>query len=255
MLAVYLVMAFTIDPKDADGAVRGLAFLYLLIWYFSAGRAQGRYIKASLGSNYPRRPWAKPVAIAIGALLAYLVAGILVSAFYFAATGSGPTTRPSESRVDRQSSDDRAAAGTTANDDRQPDVAKHANLDKTLRPEAEVLGTAGGAYIGSHEYIAAFKRTSCGYAMKEHFRSAADVRLLEIDPHLPPSAIVQSYAGQEHRKWLVNAWKVVPDMIEQARVEYDPKTSCGIAAGSLVAIRAHAKTAWERALAEYAALP
>lgn len=129
------------------------------------------------------------------------------------------------------------------------------NADKVLRPEAKALGTAAGAYIGSHEYIIAFKKTPCGYAMKEHVRSADDVRLIEIAPLVPQSALVRSYIGQEHRKWLVAAWEAVADMIKQARLEYDPNTTCGVVAGSLAGVRARAKVEWEQALAIYSSLP
>ncbi len=43
MLVVYIFMGmFIADEKAADGAARGLGFLYLIIWYFSAARSQAK---------------------------------------------------------------------------------------------------------------------------------------------------------------------------------------------------------------------
>jgi hypothetical protein len=54
-------------------AVGYLALLYLLVWYFAAGRPQARYVKEKYGKDYPRRPWGKPLLITIALFLAYLV--------------------------------------------------------------------------------------------------------------------------------------------------------------------------------------
>lgn len=41
MLGVYVLMGvFMQKPEEADGAARGVGFLYLIVWYFSVGRAQ-----------------------------------------------------------------------------------------------------------------------------------------------------------------------------------------------------------------------
>lgn len=56
MLAAYIFMGvFITDEKAAEGAARGLGFFYLIIWYFSAGRPQAKYVKEKFGKDYPRR--------------------------------------------------------------------------------------------------------------------------------------------------------------------------------------------------------
>ena len=57
---------------------RYLALLYLLIWYFAAGRPQARYVKEKYGRDYPRKAWGKPLLIAIALFLAYVVIAVVV---------------------------------------------------------------------------------------------------------------------------------------------------------------------------------
>jgi hypothetical protein len=79
MLFVYIFMGFFIaDKKAADGAARGLAFLYLIIWYFSAGRAQAKYVKGKFGSDYPRRSWSKPLLIGVAAIVGYFTLAVVI---------------------------------------------------------------------------------------------------------------------------------------------------------------------------------
>jgi hypothetical protein len=68
MIGIALPLHFLgMDEK----AVRGLGVLYLVIWYFAAGRAQARYVKEKYGQDYPRRPWGKPLLIALASVVAY----------------------------------------------------------------------------------------------------------------------------------------------------------------------------------------
>lgn len=70
MTAVYALLPLAgVGPQ----AVRYLALLYLVIWYFTAGRSQARYVKERYGKDYPRRPWGKPLLITIGLYLAAIV--------------------------------------------------------------------------------------------------------------------------------------------------------------------------------------
>jgi hypothetical protein len=72
MLVVYVLLGALIsDPKTAEGAIRGLSFLYLLGWYFSDGRSQGKFVKETFGSRYPRKPWGKALLIAVAILIGY----------------------------------------------------------------------------------------------------------------------------------------------------------------------------------------
>jgi hypothetical protein len=79
MLAVYVLMgAFMNDPKAADGAARGLGFLFLLVWYFSSGRAQGKYVKEKLGKTYAKKPWGKALLIGVGAIVGYFIVAVVI---------------------------------------------------------------------------------------------------------------------------------------------------------------------------------
>jgi hypothetical protein len=79
LLFVYIFMGvFIADKKVVDGASRVLAFLYLLIWYFSAGRAQAKYVKGKFGSDYPRRSWSKPLLIGVAAIVGYFMLAFVI---------------------------------------------------------------------------------------------------------------------------------------------------------------------------------
>ena len=73
MIGIALPLHFRgVDEK----AVRALGVVYLLIWYYGAGRAQARYVKAKYGDDYPRKPWGKPLLIALASVVGYF--GVVV---------------------------------------------------------------------------------------------------------------------------------------------------------------------------------
>ena len=80
LVSLLMTAMYALLPLAGVGqqAVRYLALLYLLIWYFAAGRPQGRYVKEKYGKGYPRRPWGKPLLIAIALFLAYPVFAFVV---------------------------------------------------------------------------------------------------------------------------------------------------------------------------------
>ena len=81
MLGVYVLLGvFMKTREEADGAARGLGFLYLLVWYFSAGKAQAKYIKEKFGSSYPRRTWGKPLLIGVAAIIGYVFVAVIFGA-------------------------------------------------------------------------------------------------------------------------------------------------------------------------------
>ena len=83
MIGVYFLMVhigvFMEKPEEVDGAARGLSILYLLVWYFSAGRVQAKYVKEKFGSSYPRRAWGKPLLIGVAAFIGFFVLALLVN--------------------------------------------------------------------------------------------------------------------------------------------------------------------------------
>lgn len=44
-------------------------FLFLIVWYYAAARGQARYVKERYGTDYPRRAWLPPLAIALGVVV------------------------------------------------------------------------------------------------------------------------------------------------------------------------------------------
>ena len=51
------------------GAVRAVNFGFLLAWYFTSAKPQAAWVKQRFGDAYPRRGWAVPILIAIGAVI------------------------------------------------------------------------------------------------------------------------------------------------------------------------------------------
>jgi uncharacterized membrane protein len=83
MLMVYMLMGvFMNDSKAADSAARGLGFLYLLIWYFAAGRAQGEYVKARFGTNYAKKSWGKTLLLGVVAFIGYIAVTLIVESLF-----------------------------------------------------------------------------------------------------------------------------------------------------------------------------
>lgn len=79
MLAVYILIGvFASDAQAADAISRAVGFAYLLVWYFAAGRQQGKYVKERWGKDYPRRGWGKPILIAIGAFVGYFLIAVAI---------------------------------------------------------------------------------------------------------------------------------------------------------------------------------
>mgnify|MGYP005805467475 CR=1 FL=1 len=79
LLVVYVLMGVFIgNSKAADGMARGLGFLFLLVWYFSAGRAQSKYVKEKLGAGYARKPWGKALLLGVASLIGYFIAALIV---------------------------------------------------------------------------------------------------------------------------------------------------------------------------------
>jgi len=87
-LAAYLAIALIfMDSKRGDAASRTLAVVFLLMWYFAAGRVQAKYVKERFGNAYPRRAWGKPLLFAFLALVAYVLIGAVVGIVFAVVQG------------------------------------------------------------------------------------------------------------------------------------------------------------------------
>lgn len=101
MLAVYVVLGVSMANGDAAGnATQGLGFIYLIIWYFSSGRSQAKFVNEKFGTDYPRRDWGKPLLFATGAFICYFLIAIV----------AGTVTQHPDDEEVTQSPVDRAAA-------------------------------------------------------------------------------------------------------------------------------------------------
>ena len=91
ILPIILLMgAFMSDSKAAEG----LAFLYLLVWYFSVGRSQGKFVKEKFGSNYPKKPWGKVLFTGIAAIIGYFAFAVVMGLIFGAALSKTESANP-----------------------------------------------------------------------------------------------------------------------------------------------------------------
>jgi hypothetical protein len=70
---VSLASALLPDSKGLDALSRVVMLALLLSWYYTSGRAQVALVKERFGTQYPRRGWGKPILIALGALVGFIV--------------------------------------------------------------------------------------------------------------------------------------------------------------------------------------
>jgi hypothetical protein len=81
-VAVLVISMVVAIANEAGG--RAFNFLFLLVWYFAAAKAQAKFVKERYGDRYPRRGWLLPIGIALGAFVV-LVFGVMAVAFAIAA--------------------------------------------------------------------------------------------------------------------------------------------------------------------------
>ncbi|HSI11958.1 MAG TPA: hypothetical protein VK961_07935 [Chthoniobacter sp.] len=74
-----LVLVSIFIPQIPDSAFRVIAIGLLLGWYFSIGKKQVLYVKETWPNGYPRKSWTKPLLVAFGALIAFLVVIFLLA--------------------------------------------------------------------------------------------------------------------------------------------------------------------------------
>ena len=76
-VVVFVVLALAsafLPERPMDGISRAVAIGLLFAWYFASGRQQAAFVKARFGKDYPRRGWLKPLALAVLAVIGFVVA-------------------------------------------------------------------------------------------------------------------------------------------------------------------------------------
>jgi hypothetical protein len=61
-------------PAIPDIVFQGASIGLLLGWYFSLGKKQIQHVKDNWQDRYQRKPWRKPLLIAFGCLVCFVVA-------------------------------------------------------------------------------------------------------------------------------------------------------------------------------------
>lgn len=75
--SVAVLVVLILAPAKVSAKASSLLWLpYLLIWYYSFARKQGKLVKERYGKDYPRKPWGKPLLFAVLGLLALGFVGL-----------------------------------------------------------------------------------------------------------------------------------------------------------------------------------
>ncbi len=77
VLSILLVVALP-ESKGADRLGRVGGFALLIAWYYSLGKSQRAVVIARYGKHYPRKGWAKPLGLAVAAMLAFVLVATAV---------------------------------------------------------------------------------------------------------------------------------------------------------------------------------
>jgi hypothetical protein len=91
-VVVFVVLALAsafLPEKPMDGISRAGAIGLLFAWYFASARQQTAFVKARFGKEYPRRGWAKPLFLAVLAVLGFVV-GLGLLGFLIGLALGGP---------------------------------------------------------------------------------------------------------------------------------------------------------------------
>jgi hypothetical protein len=81
-LIFYALLIFTsYIPAIPESSTRFIALIMLLVWYFRLGAKQIKYVKATCPDGYQRKPWTKPLVIAIAAIIAFISVGTIAEYF------------------------------------------------------------------------------------------------------------------------------------------------------------------------------
>ncbi len=76
-LGCFLISVFI--PSITDSIIQGASIGLLFGWYFSLGKKQIQFVKGNLQVGYPRKSWMTPLLIGFGCLVAYVVAGFILT--------------------------------------------------------------------------------------------------------------------------------------------------------------------------------
>ena len=74
-----LVLISIFIPAIPNVVFSGAALGVLLGWYFSLGKKQIQYVKSQLHNGYTRKPWSKPLLVAFGCFVGFMVLVTILS--------------------------------------------------------------------------------------------------------------------------------------------------------------------------------
>lgn len=77
LLVIFLLLPLATLFFNLQNNTFGL--ILLLGWYFAIGRRQVETVKQQYGSNYPRKSWLKPLALAVLGVAVYLAYAVVVA--------------------------------------------------------------------------------------------------------------------------------------------------------------------------------
>ena len=80
LFAAYLIVPDEVLPLPQ--LLRRIPLIILVVWYIFNGREQGRYVKEHLPDGYEKKKWGRPLLIALGLFVAFIIVGGIATAVY-----------------------------------------------------------------------------------------------------------------------------------------------------------------------------
>ncbi len=74
MLVGVALLVFADPNGSLSGSTRYIGLAWLLAWNFATAQGQIKYVKNTLGGNYVKKGWGRPLLIGFGLLAVYIVA-------------------------------------------------------------------------------------------------------------------------------------------------------------------------------------
>jgi hypothetical protein len=77
LVATGVVGVLAPDGSPMNGLLRLLGFAVLVTWYYAIGKPQATLVRARFDGAYPRKGWARPLVLALLALIGYFLVAVV----------------------------------------------------------------------------------------------------------------------------------------------------------------------------------
>jgi hypothetical protein len=81
VLVVYLLIDAAAPSRSVgDGIERTIEFVFFVAWYVASARAQARLVKDRYAGTFERKPWGRPLLMALAGVAVYIAITVAIAA-------------------------------------------------------------------------------------------------------------------------------------------------------------------------------